>query len=94
MKYIYMPITDKVIQDFNRVGVCIETDIYCLSRNRVVKDIVCKNTPNISFSNAVSKSRLIKLDTNVHALSIREKDGLQIGSRGASRRVGFAGGHS
>jgi hypothetical protein len=59
MKYIDMLITDKVIQDFDRVGSCIKTDkqiLVVLSRNRVVKDIVRKSTPNISSSNAVSKS--------------------------------------
>ena len=73
VKYIDMPATDNVIQDFEQIGVCIETDkqiLMSFSGYRMVKNIVRKGIANIGFGNAVSKSRLIKLDTGVHALTI------------------------
>jgi hypothetical protein len=70
VKYVDMPAADNVVQDFEQIGVCIETDkqmLIILSRYRMVEDIVRKGIANIGLGNAVSESRLIKLDTSIHA---------------------------
>jgi hypothetical protein len=73
VKYIDMPTTDNVVQDFEQIGVCVKADeqiLIILSCYSVIKDIVLKGRANIGFGNTVPESRLIKLNTGAHILTI------------------------